>query len=211
MAAQMEPSLTFEDIPAGSLFRASSASTVNFIFLGIAYGNAIILREKVSGSAIKIASASAYPATYVDSLVDQYLSNDVYNAFSDNMRGLMADATISCVTYNGSVSSTETITRKIFALSAAEVSTTFIDALKAYYNTTSDNTARIAKKADDTAVAWWLRDARTAGTQAQIKTVTTSGAVAQTGENAGSTYARAAISMVKSTPLALENGVYIPK
>lgn len=211
MAAQMEQSLTFEDIPAGSLFKTSSASTIEYIFLGIAYGNAIILRERTVGSAIKIASSAAYPATYVDSLLDKYFSNDLYNAYGDSMRSLMADSTISCVTYNGSVSSTETITRKIFALSEAEVSTTFINALKAYYNTTAGNTARIAKKADGTAVAWWLRDARTAGSQAQIKIVTSSGSVSHTGENAGSTYARAAISMVKSTPLVLENGVYILK
>lgn len=211
MGAQSVSSLTFEDIPVGSPFMFRAESTVIFVYLGIAYGNAILLRELAISSAKKIESSITYPVTYVDSLVDTYCSTTFYDTFDAKGQSIMADSSIDCIEYDGSVSSTATIARKIFCLSVTDIETTFIGALKAYYSTTNANTARIAKKSDDTTVRYWLRDARTAGTGGYVRVVETTGVLNYTGENAGSIYVRPAVSVAKTTPLVLVNGVYLPK
>ena len=198
------------DIPLGSLVKFTPDAVYSYIYAGVAYGNAILIREKASGKK-QMGSNNDYPADYENTPVDTYFTDTYYPSLSDVVKSQMADSSISFTTYDGSVSSTKTITRKIFSMSFDEVKSTFLPALKIYANTTSENTARKAKDSADNAAQWWLRDADTSGTSARYRRVTQDGSTA-TGAAvvSGSGYnTRPALSFKQSVKVYQDNGVYV--
>lgn len=99
-----------------------------------------------------------------------------------------------------------TITRRCFALSYTDLGysgtdegKSFLSALLAYYNTTTANTARIGRSADNTAVIWWLRSA---SSSASFRGVGTNGGANAVRASSGSSWQRPALSFAPDTPVS---------
>lgn len=99
-----------------------------------------------------------------------------------------------------------TITRRCFALSYTNLGyggtaegKSFLPALLAYYNTTTANTARIGRSADNTAVNWWMRSA---SSSANFRIVNTGGGAGAHYASNGSNWQRPALSFAPDTPVS---------
>ena len=210
MAAQNSEELfTLHDLTPGVTFKLSDASTITWIYLGEAYGNALMLREYLLGTTYKMWDTTTTNADYDGSNVDTYLIGSFYDAQSAATKSILSDSAISVITYDGSASAQKTLNRKVFILNATEANTTFIDALKAFYNTSSVNNARVAKPSGGSASTWWLRDAYTSNTN-RMRVVQTSGDITYA-QGTGKNYVRPVISLLTTTKVALVDGLYVAR
>lgn len=101
-----------------------------------------------------------------------------------------------------------TITRRCFALSYTNLGyggtaegKSFLPALLAYYNTTTANTARIGRSADNTAVYWWLRSA---SSSTYFRLVNAGGSANASNASSGGIWQRPALSFAPDTPVSDE-------
>ena len=208
MGAKKETALKIKDVDAGAEFRFSETGT-SFIYLGVINGAAWLLRDQVLQTGVKMRTGAL--CDYENSAIDTYLSTTWIDSFSQKSKDAMADTTVTFQASDGTALSSKSITRKAFLLSRPQVETnenSVLSALKKYKNTTSGNTARIARDSGGTERAWWTC---TAISTTNMCVVATSGSTGTAAPNNGSGlyYRRPVLSINKETEVKLVNGVYV--
>ena len=190
-----------KDIPVGSEFRMAEGGYA-YIFLGIINNTAWVLRKNViTGTAIM---RNDGVMDYEGSSIDTYLTTTWYNTFSDSQKAIMQETSQTLNFYNGSALASKTIQRKIFIPSYPQLysdTNGILSALKTYYNTTNESTARAAT------YRYWTCSARSSSS---MYGVNTNGAVQYPSLTEANYYRRPVVSINKDTPVALVNGYYIP-
>ena len=201
--------LKIKDIPTGVLFKFAKTEA-SYIYLGVINGTAWMLLERVLNTAVKMRNNTL--CDYENSNIDTYLSTTYYGTFGQKYQNAMKDTTVTFPASDGSTVSDKTITRKIFLLTSAQIGNSNVNnvlsTLKKYYNTTSANTARIAKDANGTNRAWWTC---TAVSISNMKSVGSSGSFGDTPPNTagGTLYRRPVVSINKETEVELVDGAYV--
>ena len=200
------PSLKLSDLTAGDPVKFSVSGKV-YIYLGIKYGNAQILREQVIDSSTKKTSL-----TYVDGAADTYLTGTYYDSFSTAQQAKMRDSDVGIYVSDKTTRTSATITRKIYMPPTSLIggSGTALSALKRYYNTTSTNTARIAKDSGGTARSYWTSDANSSDVT-MVTVISSAGAAGSNSAGATNYYIRPVISVDKDAEVELINGAYVIK
>ena len=200
---QVEEQLpSIKDIPVGSDVRFLENGAA-WIYCGVQFGNAQILRDLVYSSSNKKTALD-----YRGSNPDNYLLNTILPSFSAAQQAIMRDSTFDIQISDGSATSKVSMTRKIYCPDWTQIKNggTFFTAFYAYKHTSSANTARQAMDSGGTYRAYWSCWAYNA---------TTVGAIAASGSTGGSatsstlTYIRPVVSLDKDTKVRLVNGVYI--
>ena len=124
---------TLADLQTGSVVKFSE-SGATYIYCGVMYGNAQLLRDEVLSSSNKKSTL-----TYSGGAVDTYLTGTWYNTFTAAQKALFADSDVTIVISDGSATSNATITRKVYCppSSAVNNSGAITTVLKKYKGTTS--------------------------------------------------------------------------
>lgn len=154
--------------PGTEVFLDEGVVHTPYIYLGLnTDGNAIILRaDPWKQKRMNNTATAHYDGCEADVLLNSaeeggFLSlfdeatHNALNATSFELSDYTLDGTLQYVT----------LTRRVFLPTYAMLgyatrqgTPSFLDALKTYYNTTSANTARIARDTSETAVVWWMAD-----------------------------------------------------
>ena len=208
MAAQggSTPSLTLGDLTGGDGVKIGSAQFILIKGSSVAY----MLREALIYTT-KYQASATLPVDYDGSNIDTYLTTTFSNSLPSGISDYLYP---SSVTYpmgaSGATSTTnKTITRSIRVMTKANTSNnTWLNALKAYYNTTDSATALKAKY-NGTVKAWWLMDAWTNGSSVECYTVLTNGTAGRKGATATDIYVRPLVILSLSTPVKIENDEYV--
>lgn len=209
-------SRTLNDLTAGVCVYVDETENgttnhIPYIYLGLdESNNAILLREHSISGYGKFVDAK--PANYNGSVIDTYLEGTFLDRFDSETKNAMSITTIK---YIGCDSSEQlfmgTISRKCFILSNTEVGgsasslgnegISYLSALKTYYNTTNDSTARATTDDNGGDGTYWLR---TASNFQYEKDVNNAGNISHLSsiDSWGGGRKRPAISFDKSTPVS---------
>lgn len=201
------PSITINDIDAGTGVKVGDNMYI-LVYKGT--NNAYLLRDYVFETKRKMFSTAPATVDYASSAVDTYLTGTFTNSLSAKVRNVLYPVTIKCVTYNGSATGESSIQRSVFLLNNSNVgdSTGIVSALKKYYGTTNANTARVARtSSDNTARAWWLRDAYTGNTN-RFHVVASAGTISYQ-QSTTANYVRPVISISSMAGVRLVDGIYV--
>lgn len=202
------PSLTLADLDVGTAVKVGND---RYILCIKWTATASMLREDVLPTSMKMQNSSSVAADYDGSIVDDYLTNTYVPSLPSSVTKYMSTGnfTINVADVGAASTTTKTIQRKIivpqYSMMADTGSLTTV--LKAYYETTNANTARIAKS-NGTAVEYWLCDAWTNGTQRNMHTVMNTGGRYRRGQD-NSYYVRPYIYMQMATPVKIVNDEYV--
>lgn len=208
---------TIADLAAGTLIYIDETESgvtthVPYIYLGQdENGKARVLRKYMTGTRrMHSSSVASYNGCEMDVWLED-ASAGFLSRFDAATRNALENTTIYYSDYNQSGDSSVqylSIARKAFLLSYKEVGfggdetgTSFLPALKTFYNTASDNTARIGKMTNESAVNWWLRSGSSAS---QFRGVNHSGAAGNYNASSLSYYARPALSFAAATSVSDE-------
>lgn len=200
--------------PGDTLKIEENGYHVNYIYLGEAYSNAIVIRDTLTVSRRQNSQSSgSYPVDYENNYVDSWLTTTFLGRFSSDVVANLALSEINSLTYDGAAGS-NTISRSVFLLSAKEAGLTstetgvsFLNALKTAKNTISATTARISRDSGGTAQEWWLRSAYTSDSN-RYQTILASG-VNSYAQQTTAKYLRPALSLKKSTMVTVTENGYI--
>ena len=208
-------SRTIADLAEGTLiYLDENGEHKPYIYLGIDdYGNARVLRQY---AAISKRMHSSNVASYDGCEADLWLENEetgFLSRFDAATINALVYTTIAYTDYTKSADGTAqvlTIARRCFPLSyteegwgataAGSEGRSFLPALKAFYGVTNDNTARIGKQENESAVVVWVRSANSAS---QFRYVYTNGNAAQSDASNGH-WQRPALSFAAATPVSDE-------
>lgn len=201
MAKSGVTDIKMKDIPVGSEFRIVEGGSV-YIFLGIINNTAWVLRKNViTGTTIM---RNDGVVDYEDSSIDTYLTTTWYDTFTDSQKTIMQETSQTFSFYNGSAIASKTIQRKIFLPSYPQLfsdANGVLSALKAYYNTTDESTARAV------GYRYWTCSARSASTMYGVNTI---GPAIYPSLTEGNLYRRPIVSINKDTLVTLVDTYYIP-
>ena len=208
-------SRTLADLTPGTLVYIDEtiSGTTNhepYIYLGIDdYGKARVLRKYCNASK---RMHSSNVASYSGCEADVYLEDETtgfLSRFDSAILNALEYTTIGYTDYNSNGQGTiqlVTITRRCFLLSYTEFGwsatsagsegKSFLSALKAFYGMSTDNTARIPRKSDETAVNAWVRSGSSA---TQFRLVYTSGTANSNNATNSNYWLRPALSFAPAT------------
>jgi len=175
------------DLTAGTpVWIDENAIHCEWIYLGVDNsGNCRLLRvEAPLQKRMHSSNVATYPGSEADAWYEDE-TNGFLSRFDANTINALQATTICCADYatsgDGTVQYIET-TRRAMPLSYKEVGfggsetdVSFLPALLAYYNTSTANTARIAKNTAGSAVNWWLRSGYNAQQFRSVNAVGTAG------------------------------------
>lgn len=188
---------------------------IPYIYLGIdEYDNARLLRQY---AALAKRMHNSNYASYNGCEADIWLENEetgFLSRFEEDIINHMVYTTIKYTDYNqtsdGSVS-LESVARRCFPLSYTEEGwgatsvgsegRSYLKALKTFYNTTNDNTARIGRQVNETTVNVWLRSGSSA---TYFRNVSTGGSAGGYIATNASNWLRPALSFDLSTSVSDE-------
>lgn len=189
---------------------------VPYIYLGLDdYGKARVYRQYTAYSS---KMNNAYTTVYNGSVVDAYYENETTGflaRFDSATRNAMAYTTITYADYdldpdhNGQL---VTLSRRCFVLSRTELGynasslgsegKSFLGALKTFYGTANDNTARVCRNsASGNGIMSWTRSGRNAG---NFWLIETSGGETYRSASSSNISSRPAISFDPNTPVSDE-------
>ena len=213
-------SRTIADLTAGTLVYvdetvSGTTEHIPYIYLGIdEYGNARLLRQYASTQ--KRMNATNV-ASYDGCEADLWFENGetgFLSRFDSATINALNYTTIAYLDYNTSGDSTPqvmTIARRCFLLSYTELGwgatsygsegASFLPALKTFYNTNTDNTARIGKNESDTAVSYWVRSGISASS---FRHVSAGGAAGSYNASYINGWLRPALSVASATSVSDE-------
>lgn len=205
------------DLTAGTLIYIDETESgvtthVPYIYLGQdENGKARVLRKYATGSK---RMHSSNMASYNGCEMDVWLedaSAGFLSRFDAATQNAMENTSIYYSDYNQSVDGTVqylSIARKAFLLSYKEVGfggpetgTDFLPALKTFYDTASDATARIGRTTSESADFWWLRSGSSAS---QFRLVNYNGTASYSNAPLTNVYARPALSFAAATSVSDE-------
>ena len=151
---------------------SGTAAPAAYIYLGTDESGSAILLRKHCVAQKRMNSANI--ASYNGSEMDQYLENSAtgfLSRFDADTLAALRSTTIKYTDYNQSpdgAAQVLSVARRCFlpsfyemGLGGNEGGRDYLSALKAYYNTTSDNAARTPSQENGTNVSAWLRSAKT--------------------------------------------------
>lgn len=208
-------SRTIADLAEGTLiYLDENGEHKPYIYLGIDdYGNARVLRQY---AAISKRMHSSNVASYDGCEADLWLENEetgFLSRFDAATINALVYTTIAYTDYTKSADGAAqvlTIARRCFPLSyteegwdataAGSEGRSFLPALKAFYGVTNDNTARIGKQENESAVSVWLRSAYSAS---QFRSVYWLGNANPNNATNGN-WQRPALSFAAATPVSDE-------
>ena len=127
------------------------------------YGNCLLLRENLLDDLQEYNTPSEYGSYYQNSKIDEYLNDTYFSLISDEVKNQIVDTSIEITTKNAIDTrnkEVETISRKIFLLSANEVKAglgyvALNEGIELKYFTNTKN--RIARHENGEADTWMLR------------------------------------------------------
>ena len=178
-----------------------------YIYLGLdGSGNARLLRHY---AVVAKRMHSANVAHYDGCEADLWMENETdgfLSRFDAATINALEPTTICMSDYTlnegGTVEYPE-ITRRCMALSykelgygGSETDVSFLAALQTYYDTTNENTERIGRSSDETAVNWWMRSDNSAS---QFRYVSIYGSAGNYNASSGNYWQRPAISVAPAT------------
>lgn len=171
MAKNGESGEPIENLTPGTGIWISESGTLKqWIYLGKdENGNCQLLREKTYETR-RINATTMATVNYDGTEMDTFLSGTFLSRFSAKVQGYLTATSVSHQVYTTSTSTSSypTMNRKCYlptlkqlGFGGSEAGLSLLSALKTFYNTTSDNTARKAYNESGTNVQHWLSSAYT--------------------------------------------------
>ena len=218
MMAQEETGQPLENLTPGTGIWISESGTLKqWIYLGKdSSGNCQMLRERAYGQRRISASSMSIP-NYDGTEMDTYLSGTYLNKFTAKVKGYLTATTISHRVFNSSTSSSSypdmikkcyLPTMKQMGYGGSEAGTVFLQALRTFYSTTSDNAARKAMNESGTTVQYWLSSAYTQENRFHV-IGTTANLTYNQATNGTAVYYRPILSFSAATPVKNTDDGYV--
>lgn len=186
-----------------------SGTAKKWIYLGKDdSGNCQLLRDKTYGAKRIVAATTATP-NYDGSEMDAYLSGTYLSKFTAKVQRFLVATTISYQVYDSNAQSSAypnmskkcyLPTMKQMGLGGSESGVSFLPALKTFYNTTNEKTARKGYNESNTNVQWWMSSAYTQSNRFRC-TLLDGGLTYNQGTNSSSIYYRPMLSFSAQTPV----------
>lgn len=207
-----------ETLTAGTgIWIAENGTLKQWIYLGKdSSGNCQMLRERTYGQRRINASPMSIP-NYDGTEMDTYLSGTFLDNFTAKVKGYLASTSISHQVYDSGTASSSypnmakkcyLPTMKQLGYGGSEAGYDFLQALRTFYNITSDNNARKARNEGGTFVQYWLSSAYTQDNRFRV-IGTTANLTYNQGTNGSAVSYRPMLSFSAMTPVTNTGDGYV--